>query len=198
MYGRPGFVPLPSPDIPYTLKYAWGHHFHRDTDNIWVDLQWNILQIEWDVYQERNFDFEIDRIWRDATSMITDEQKILVPNPEDMLFHLCLHLEGHYYAELILFCDIAELLRFYRDRLDWSRFTEMTHRYTTESAVYTILFWCSAYLRPLFRLPSYTTWNPTISKPTFSRLYSAISPACTGPRCHPTSGISARTGNGQI
>ena len=43
-----GFVSLPSSDIPYTLKYAWGQHFCRPADGVWVDLQWNVLQMEWD------------------------------------------------------------------------------------------------------------------------------------------------------
>lgn len=135
-----GFVPLPNPDIPYTLKYAWAHHFHRPTDNVWVDLQWNVLQIEWDTYQEGNFDFEIDRMWRGANFMMMDDYEVLVPKPEDMLFHLCLHLEGHRYAELVLFCDIVELLRHYDGQLDWQYFVEITKRYKVESSVYYVLF----------------------------------------------------------
>ncbi len=36
---RLGFAPLPSADIPYTLKYAWAHHWQRPADNVWIDLQ---------------------------------------------------------------------------------------------------------------------------------------------------------------
>lgn len=64
-----GFVPLPSPEIPYTLKYSWAHYWQRPTDNVWVDLQWNVLQLEWDVYEEGSLNFEIDRMWRGAVEM---------------------------------------------------------------------------------------------------------------------------------
>jgi hypothetical protein len=135
-----GFVPLPSPDIPYTLKYAWAHHWRRPTDNVWVDLQWNVLQLEWDVYGEGSLNFEIDRMWRGAVQMSIEESKLWVPSLEDMFFHLCLHLEGHYYSELILFCDIAEFLQHYEGQLDWDYLAHLAHRYHIESSIYYVLF----------------------------------------------------------
>lgn len=134
-----GFVPLPDPNIPFTLKYAWAHHFHREADNIWLDVQWNVLQKEWDTYQEGNFDFEIERMWRGAAPMTVDDYHILAPAPEDVLFHLCLHLEGHAYAELILFCDIVELLRYHDCQLDWRYFVGISKKYRVESSVYYVL-----------------------------------------------------------
>ncbi len=131
-----GFTPLPSPDCPHILKYAWGLYFHRATDNVWVDVQWGVLQLEWDIYGEGNFDFEIDRMWRGARVLAVDDYEILEPKPEDMLFHLCLHLEGHRYAELILFCDIAELIRYYGDTLDWNYLIAITKKYGAEASIY--------------------------------------------------------------
>lgn len=134
-----GFTPLPSADIPYTLKYAWGQHFRRASDEIWIDLQWNVVQREWDVYHEGNFDFELERLWRGAKSMQLGTHTILVPNPEDMLFHLCLHLEGHCYSELILFCDIIELIRHYEHQLDWAYLIRIAKEYAAESSIYYVL-----------------------------------------------------------
>ena len=134
-----GFVPLPGHDIPYTMKYAWGQHFRRPSDEIWIDLQWNVMQIEWDCYQNGSFNFEIERMWRGAYPMRLGKNHLLAPGPEDMLFHLCMHLEGHTYAELILFCDIVELLRVYADRFDWNYFVEITRKYKVESSIYYVL-----------------------------------------------------------
>lgn len=138
--GALGFVPLPGTDIPYTMKYAWGQHFRRPSDEVWIDLQWNVMQIEWDCYQEGSFDFEIERMWRGATPMLLGKNYLLAPGPEDMLFHLCMHLEGHTYAELILFCDIVELLRVYANRFDWNYFVEITRKHKVESSIYYVLF----------------------------------------------------------
>jgi hypothetical protein len=134
-----GFTPLPSPDCPYILKYAWAIHLRRPADNVWVDMQWGVLQLEWDLYGEGNFDFEIDRLWRGARTLTIDDYEILQPRPEDMLFHLCMHLEGHRYAELILFCDIAELLRYYGDTLDWDYLIALAKKYHVETSIYYVL-----------------------------------------------------------
>ncbi len=143
-----GFSRLPDGDTPYLLKYAWEQQFRRLSDNVWVDLQWNVLQIAWDVYQDGPFDFEIDRMWQGAEEMAVGDSRLSVPRPEDMLFHLCMHLEGHRYAEQVLFCDLIEMLRFYAGSLDWGYFCELARRYQVESSIHAILL----LLRDLFKI----------------------------------------------
>ncbi len=135
-----GFCPLPDADIPYTLKYAWAHHFRRPADDVWVDLQWNVMQLEWDTVGEANFDLEIERMWRGAERMAWGSYPLWAPRPEDMLFHLCMHLEGHRYGELVLFCDIAELLRDSGGRLDWQYIVEISNKYQVQSSMYYVLW----------------------------------------------------------
>ncbi len=135
-----GFVAQPAPDIPYRLKYAWAHFFSRPDDETWLDLQWNVVQREWDSYHEGNFDFEIDRLWRGAQWMPLPRGAIRVPKPEDMLFHLCQHLEGHGYSELVLFCDIAEFLRFYQNQLDWTYVTGLAEKYNSQGTLHNVSY----------------------------------------------------------
>jgi len=131
-----GFVPLPRADIPYTLKYAWGHHFRHPDGDVWVDLQWNIMQIEWDTVQEGNFNFEIERVWAGAHTTEVGGGKMLIAGLEDMLFHLCLHWEGHHYQELVLGCEIAEFLKRWHAQIDWPRFVQLVKKFRVESSVY--------------------------------------------------------------
>jgi hypothetical protein len=56
-----------------------------------------------------------------------------------MLFHHCLHLEGHAYSELILFCDIVEMLQRYGDQFDWQYLINVTKKYKAESSIYYVL-----------------------------------------------------------
>lgn len=142
-----GFLPMPSDNVPYTHKYAWGQHFRRAQDEVWIDLQHNVMQIEWDCYEEGSFNFEIQRMWRGARNMQINDSSILVPNAEDMLFHLCLHLEGHAYSELILFCDIAELLRRVGKYFDWTYFLTIARNYKVEGSIYYVLL----FVQQLFR-----------------------------------------------
>lgn len=144
-----GYALWPGSDNPYSAKYAWGVHFHRATDNTWLDLQWGILQLEWDICGERNFDFDLDHLWLGARPVLIDDLEILALRPEDLLFHLCMHLEGHYYAELILFCDIAELLQQQGDQLDWDYFISRVKKSRVESSIYYVLL----FVQQLFDCP---------------------------------------------
>jgi hypothetical protein len=137
-----GFRQLPHGDISYTLKYAWGHFYQRPEDEIWIDLQWDLMQIEWDTYREGNFDFEIDRMWNGSQQVVIDDFMIWMPRVEDMLFHLCHHLEGHHYTELILTCDIAELLKHSGRKVDWEYFTNLARKYQVQSSMFYPLLLC--------------------------------------------------------
>jgi Uncharacterised nucleotidyltransferase len=134
-----GFLPRPSADVPYTRAYAPAQHFRRASDEIWIDLQWNVMQREWDCYGEGRFTYDGLGMWKRAVPMKLHEYELRVPTLEDMLFHLCLHLEGHMYSELVLFCDIAELLRRRGDQLDWDLLMRITHDNRAESSVYYVL-----------------------------------------------------------
>lgn len=147
--GDLGFLSLPSADIPFTLKYASAQDFRRPSDNVWIDVQWNILDREWDVCGEGEFTFKSEDMWRGATQTTIDDYQLRVPRPEDMLFHLCLHLEGHSYSELILFADIAELLRHSDAGFSWDYFIELTRRYKAESSVYYVF----RLVQHLFQVP---------------------------------------------
>ena len=127
-----GFRATPPPFR--VLDYFFSQNFVRD--GMWIDLQWNIMQREWDNCGEGTWKFDLERMWRNARTMRVGPTAVPVPKPEDMLFHLCVHLEGHAYAELILFCDIVELLRHYDGHFDWNYFLLLTHTSEAESTVY--------------------------------------------------------------
>jgi Uncharacterised nucleotidyltransferase len=141
-----GFVARPGRDVPYMRKYATTQHFRRAQDDLWIDLQWNVLEREWDLYGIGRFTYDGPGMWERAVPMRLDGYELRVPNLEDMLFHLCLHLEGHMYSELVLFCDIAELLRRRADEFNWDGFLEITRGFRAESSVYYVLLFCEKLL----------------------------------------------------
>ncbi len=158
-----GFSPLPSPDCPYLLKYAWALHFRRPADEVWLDVQWGVLQLEWDIYGEGNFDLETDRMWRNAYRFKIADYEILAPRPENMLFHLCMHLEGHRYAELILFSDIVAFIHHYGEEIDWLYFFALGKKYGVEASLYyTLLF-----VEQLFQCPLPFTLNESDLSPDY-------------------------------
>jgi hypothetical protein len=137
--GSMGFEPLPSADVPFTRKYAMAQHFRRSSDEIWIDLQWNVMQREWDLYGQGSFTYDSRAMWRDAAPIRGLDFELRAPAHEDMLFHLCLHLEGHGYCELVLFCDIAELVRHEAGQLNWDRVVDLARHYGAESSIYYVL-----------------------------------------------------------
>jgi hypothetical protein len=134
-----GFLPVPDAEKPYAARYAMAQHFRRAADGIWIDLQWNVAQREWDLYGEGSFTYDVAGMWRRARPASIDGVRVLVPSPEDMLLHLCLHLEGHAYAELILFSDLVELLRRHGDEFDWQAFVAAARLQSAEASAYWVL-----------------------------------------------------------
>ena len=144
--GRLGFFPSPHDELPYTLRYAFAHHFRRTADNIWVDVQWDVMQIDWGVPRSANFNFEIERMWGGIRHIAVEGYELPVARPEDLLFHLCMHLEGHRYCELVLLCDIAEFLRYYEGTIDWEYLIAIAQQYEVQSSVYFVLLLASRLL----------------------------------------------------
>jgi Uncharacterised nucleotidyltransferase len=141
-----GFLPKPSADVPFTRKYAVGQHFRRAADDIWIDLQWNVMQREWDLYGEGSFTWDAEAMWTSASQIEGLGFELRAPTREDMLFHLCLHLEGHRYCELILFCDIAEFLRREGGMVDWQALLELGQEYGANSSLYYVLLFAARLL----------------------------------------------------
>jgi hypothetical protein len=134
-----GFSPHPRPAAPFVLKYGSGRQFRRKSDETWVDVQWDVAEREWDPGAHRPFGPRAANLWRRAVPLRIDDFTLLAPCPEDMLLHLCLHLEGHEYCELVLFSDIAEFLRHYGESFDWQKFNEFTREADAAASVHHVL-----------------------------------------------------------
>ena len=66
---------------------------------------------------------EIDVIWKSAQKAKIWGLDTLIMSPENSLLHACLHLFHHYKGNwLCSACDIAEIARYYNERIDWSVF----------------------------------------------------------------------------
>jgi hypothetical protein len=139
-----GFEPQPAAHRPFTSKYAGAQQFRRASDETWVDLQWHVAEMEWDRYGQGRFTFDTDRLWRGAVPLRIEDYELLAPCPVDMLIHLCLHLEGHQYCELVLFCDIVAFLEKYEGSFDWDTLIRVCRESGAASAVYHVLLLTSS------------------------------------------------------
>ena len=139
-----GYLPIGKFD--FRLQYGSAFHFVNKKNNIWIDLQWKIVQREWDDSNQGHFRFEVDRMWKDSVSIEGEHIRFKGFSVEDMLFHLCLHLEGHHYHQFILLCDIAETVRIHLNRLNWDALIQRAQKFNVESSLYYPLFFASRLL----------------------------------------------------
>lgn len=85
------------------------------------------LEIHWNITRPgRSYSIEPDELWEHAEPVTVAGEKARVLDPEDLLLHLCLHTSYQHMFSFGMrpFCDIAETVRHFDDRLDWNVFAD--------------------------------------------------------------------------
>lgn len=141
--GEAGYYPQLAAN-PFKDKYGFGYHFVNHGKGIWIDLQWNLSQREWSPDKRRDQEFRapIEEIWNRATPgrlQNPAQRGAWRMSWEDLLFHLCVHAEGHGFEEIIQFCDMAEVVRLCGENFDWQSFSEITRRSHMQGSVFCAL-----------------------------------------------------------
>jgi hypothetical protein len=112
------------------------HLFVHKNKEIRIDLHWNILP------PESPYKIDISKLWENAKSINIANVETLVLAPEDLLQHLCLHLDNHInYSTPAAqhfknYCDIAEVTMHYREIINWSYFLQSSKSYGIENPIY--------------------------------------------------------------
>lgn len=122
---------------PFKDRYGFGYHLINREKGVWIDLQWNLCQREWTAADDGLGKFRppIQKIWDRALS----DGRVWKKSWEDLLFHLCVHAEGHGWGELIQFCDIAAVIQRCGRGLDWKYLIETTRAASLEASLYCTL-----------------------------------------------------------
>lgn len=97
----------------------------------------NIFEIHWHLHNENpDYCISIDDLWKRALPVQINNINVKILRFEDMLLHLCIHLNDHFsYGKVRFtnFCDIAEILRM--DRLNWEFIITSSKKYNIETIV---------------------------------------------------------------
>jgi hypothetical protein len=116
------------------------HLFIHKNKEIHIDLHWNILP------PENPYKIDINKLWENARPINIANVETLVLAPEDLLQHLCLHLDNHInYSTPAAqhfknYCDIAEVTMHYREIINWSYFLQNSKNCGIENPIYHGLF----------------------------------------------------------
>jgi hypothetical protein len=87
----------------------------RNDGRVVVELHWAVTS--------RTFYFPLDpaSLWDGVQTVSLEGRQVRNLCPEDLLLVLCVHGAKHHWGKLMWICDIAEVVRSYADKLDWSR-----------------------------------------------------------------------------
>jgi hypothetical protein len=82
------------------------------------------IEIHWSIERpDTPFKIDVDGLWKRARPAMIAGVEVLVLSPEDLILHLCLHasFDHEYDFGIRSLWDIAEVLRHYRDEIDWEQ-----------------------------------------------------------------------------
>ena len=86
-----------------------------------------------------NYNVEVSELWRNAIPANVNGIKIYALGNNDLLIHLCLHLDKHFRGgkvQFTCFNDITNFLERYANTLDWNSFIESCKLYNCEDIVF--------------------------------------------------------------
>jgi hypothetical protein len=97
-----------------------------------------------------DFDYQVnvENYWKHAIPVTLYGVNTLVLPPNDLLQHLCIHLDQHFHNGLIplySFCDIAEVLKHYQSEIDWASFIESCDNCHCSKNVFRLLLLANKY-----------------------------------------------------
>ena len=111
------------------------------------------IDVHWDIQPPSSpFQIDINGFWENAQSVKIAGVETLMFAPENLLQHLCLHLNTHINIDAIPFrwyrwyCDIAEVIRHYEGEINWKYLVQSTKNYGIEKPIYQSLYLVNKYL----------------------------------------------------
>jgi len=125
--------------------------FYREDfyqDNIMVDVHEELINITRIKSRRNAHRIDMDEVWRRSLAIEINRQNARILSPEHTLMELCLHLTLHHGLQgLIWFVDIARLVEYYKNEIDWNKFIKETSDYRINRPVYYALFYVNKILR---------------------------------------------------
>ena len=125
--------------------------FYREDfyqDNIMVDVHEELINITRIKSRRKAHRIDMDEFWKNSLAIEINGQGARILSPEHTLMELCLHLTLHHGLQgLIWFVDIARLIEYYKNEIDWNKFIKETSDYRINRPVYYALFYVNKILR---------------------------------------------------
>jgi len=88
-------------------------------------------------------------VWRNAVPVSVNKRNVFALNINDLLIHLCVHLDKHFQGGKVQFtclCDITNMLNENEAGFDWGAFTASCQLYKSEEVVFKYLVLVNKYM----------------------------------------------------
>ena len=102
-----------------------------------------VIEIHWDIQPHQTpYKIDINKFWNNAKPVKIANIETLTFTSEDLLQHLCLHLDKHINSAapparpLRDYCDIAEVTRHYKDTINWNYLLQSSKDYGIEEPIF--------------------------------------------------------------
>jgi hypothetical protein len=110
-----------------------------------------MIEVHWDIQSlSTPFTIDIKDFWMCAQPVTIALVDTLMFSPENLVQHLCVHMDKHIQKNafrLKMCCDIAEVIRHYREEIDWEKLLQSSQQYGIGSVLYRGLYWAATYLQ---------------------------------------------------
>ena len=107
------------------------------------------IEVHWDIQTLASpFRIDINMFWSNAQQVKIADVYALMLAPEDLLQHLCLHLDQHLRSGAIplrWYSDIAEVIEHYEEKINWEYLIQSSKNQGIEDPIYQSLYIVSNY-----------------------------------------------------
>lgn len=99
-----------------------------------------------------SYHLDIVEIWKNAVPVTVDNIPVYALNTNDLLIHLCVHLDKHFRSENVQFTcfnDITNYLEKYAEIIDWNSFILTCQKYNCENIVFKYIVLVHKYMNAI-------------------------------------------------
>jgi hypothetical protein len=108
------------------------------------------IEIHIKLHQDaEKYELKVNEIWKNAISTIINNTSILALSKNDLLIHLCVHLDKHFqtgHVQFTCFNDITNLLEMNSDNINWNELIVTCKNYNCENVVFKYIVLTNKYM----------------------------------------------------
>ena len=116
-------------------NYRYKLEFQRTGRGTTVEVHWSLLDAT------SPFTLDVAGLWQRARPATLAGVKVKVLSPEDLLLYACLHTSFcDRFPGVKPLCDIAEIMRHYRNEIDWDQVVWRAHQWKASRYIFLTLY----------------------------------------------------------